>query len=67
MELAFSLVDTSDDGQRIHVAATVATSGNYSTGGDMLDLSQVQLIASAQPLMDVTAWIVSPTLRYYGR
>lgn len=67
MALAFNLVDTWDDGQRIHVAGTVAASGNYSAGGDTLDLSQVPLIASAQPLIDVTAWIVSSTLWYYAR
>ena len=40
MALTFTLVDTWDDGKRIHVAGTVAASGNYSTGGDTLDLSQ---------------------------
>lgn len=37
MALAFTLVDTWEDGQRIHIAGTVAASGNYSTGGDTLD------------------------------
>jgi hypothetical protein len=47
MALTFSVVDTWDDGKRIHVSGTVATTGNYSTSGDTLDLSQVPLIASA--------------------
>jgi hypothetical protein len=67
MALAFSLVDTWDYGQRIQVAGTVDDSGNYSTGGDTLDVSQVPLIASAQQPIDVTAWIVSPTPQHYSR
>lgn len=57
MALAFNLVDTWDDGRRIHVAGTVAASGNYSTGGDTLDLSQVPIIASTQPPINGTAWM----------
>jgi hypothetical protein len=34
---------------------------------NLVDLSQIPLIASAQPPIDVTAWIVSPMLRHYGR
>jgi hypothetical protein len=48
MALTFSLVDTWDDGARIHVAGTVTVSGNYTTGGDTLDLSQFPLIATTQ-------------------
>lgn len=55
--LTFTLVDTWDDGKRIHVAGTVAASGNYATGGDTLDLSQFSLIASAQPPINGTAWM----------
>ncbi len=33
MALAFSLVDTWDDGKRVHVCGTVTASGNYATGG----------------------------------
>ena len=29
MALAFSLVDTWDDGKRIHVSGTIAATGNY--------------------------------------
>jgi hypothetical protein len=49
MALTFSVVDTWDDGHRIHVSGTVAATGNYTTGGDTLDLSQVPWIASDQP------------------
>ena len=38
MALAFSLVDTWDDGKRIHVSGTIAATGNYATGGDTVDL-----------------------------
>jgi hypothetical protein len=48
MALTFSLVDTWDDGKRIHVSRTVSASGNYSTGGDTLDLSQFPAIATTQ-------------------
>ena len=57
MALAFTLVDTWDDGQRIHVAGTIAASGSYSTGGDTLDLSQFPLIAATQPPVQGTAWM----------
>ncbi len=55
MALAFSLVDTWDDGKRIHVSGTVTATGNYSTGGDTLDLSQFPVIASAQAPTQGTA------------
>src|SRR5271169_5206145 len=57
MALAFTLVDTWDDGKRVHVAGTVAASGSYSTGGDTLDLSQFPLIAATQPPVQGTAWM----------
>ena len=57
MALTFMLVDTWDDGQRIHVAGTVAASGSYSTGGDTLDLSQNPIIASTQAPINGTAWM----------
>jgi hypothetical protein len=57
MALTFSLVDTWDDGQRIHVAGTVAASGNYSTGGDTLDLSQFPVIATTQAPVQGAAWM----------
>ena len=57
MALAFTLVDTWDDGQRIHVAGTVVASGNYSTGGDTLDLSEFPLIAATRPPVQGTAWM----------
>lgn len=57
MALTFSLVDTWDDGKRIHVSGTVAASGNYSTGGDALDLSQFPVIATTQPPVQGTAWM----------
>jgi hypothetical protein len=57
MALAFTLVDTWDDGKRVHVAGTVAPSGSYSTGGDTLDLSQFPLIAATQPPVQGTAWM----------
>ena len=57
MALTFSLVDTWDDGKRIHVAGTVSASGSYSTGGDTLDLSQFPIIATTQPPITGTAWM----------
>lgn len=57
MALAFNLVDTWDDGQRIHVAGTVAASGNYTTSGDTLDLSQFPIVASTQAPIQGTAWM----------
>jgi len=57
MALAFTLVDTWDDGNRIHVAGTVAASGSYSTSGDTLDLSQSPIVASTQAPVQGTAWM----------
>ena len=57
MALAFSLVDTWDDGKRVHVSGTVAATGSYATGGDTVDLSQVPVIASAQSPIQGTAWM----------
>lgn len=57
MALTFTLVDTWDDGKRVHVAGTVAASGNYSTAGDTLDLSQAPIIASTQAPINGTAWM----------
>lgn len=57
MALTFTLVDTWDDGKRVHVSGTVAASGSYTTGGDTLDLSQFPLIAATQPPIQGTAWM----------
>lgn len=57
MALAFTLIDTWDDGKRIHVSGTVAASGSYTTGGDTLDLSQFPIIAAAQAPLQGTAWM----------
>jgi hypothetical protein len=57
MALTFNLVDTWDDGKRIHVSGTVAASGNYATGGDTLDLSQFPLVAAVQPPINGTSWM----------
>jgi len=57
MALAFTLIDTWDDGKRIHVTGTVAASGSYTTGGDTLDLSQYPIIASTQPPIQGTGWM----------
>ena len=57
MALTFSLIDTWDDGKRIHVSGTIAASGNYTTGGDTLDLSQSPLVGSSQPPINGTAWM----------
>jgi len=56
MALTFSLVDTWDDGKRIHVSGTIAASGNYATSGDTLDLSQFPVIAATQAPIQGTAW-----------
>lgn len=57
MALTFSIVDTWDDGQRIHLAGTVGVSGSYTTGGDTIDLSQNPIVASTQPPIQGTAWM----------
>ena len=57
MALTFSLLDTWDDGQRIHLAGTAAASGNYSTGGDTFDLSQFPQVAATQPPVQGTTWM----------
>ena len=57
MALAFSLVDTWDDGKRIHVTGKVSASGSYTTGGDTLDLSQFPIIASASAPIQGTSWM----------
>ncbi|HTV60382.1 MAG TPA: hypothetical protein VMJ93_16030 [Verrucomicrobiae bacterium] len=57
MALTFTLIDTWDDGKRIHVAGSIAASGSYTTGGDTLDLSQYPVIASAQPPIQGAGWV----------
>jgi hypothetical protein len=57
MALTFSIIDTWEDGKRVHVSGTVVASGNYTTSGDTLDLSEVPLIASDQPPVQGTAWM----------
>jgi len=57
MALTFTLVDTWDDGKRVHVTGTVAASGSYTTGGDTLDLSEFPIIASTQPPIQGTGWM----------
>jgi len=57
MALTFSLVDTWDDGKRIHMAGTVIASGNYTTGGDTLDLSQSPIVAATQAPIQGTDWM----------
>ena len=57
MALTFTLVDSWDDGKRIHVSGTVLASGNYAANGDTLDLSQSPLVASTQPPISGTAWM----------
>ncbi|MGB0036511.1 MAG: hypothetical protein WBP79_13660 [Candidatus Acidiferrales bacterium] len=57
MALTFTLVDTWDDGQRIHVSGTVAASGSYTEGGDALDLSQYPILAASQPPVQGTPWM----------
>jgi len=57
MALSFTMVDTWDDGRRIHVMGTVSASGGYATSGDTLDLSQNPNVASTQPPTQGTAWM----------
>jgi hypothetical protein len=57
MALAFTLVDTWDDGRRIHVAGTITASGSYATNGDTLDLSQSPVVAATRPPVQGTAWM----------
>ncbi|HEV2305979.1 MAG TPA: hypothetical protein VGR93_10700 [Candidatus Acidoferrales bacterium] len=59
MALAFTLVDSWDDGRHIHVAGTVAASGNYATGGDTLDLTALESLGvpTTKPPIMGTAWM----------
>ncbi|MGH9727491.1 MAG: hypothetical protein ACRD33_00940 [Candidatus Acidiferrales bacterium] len=59
MALAFTLVDSWDDGRRVHVAGTIAASGNYATGGDTLDLGGIGTlgIPTTKPPVQGTAWM----------
>ncbi|HTU34270.1 MAG TPA: hypothetical protein VMF66_10750 [Candidatus Acidoferrum sp.] len=57
MALTFTLVDTWDDGKRVHASGTVSASGNYTSGGDTLDLSQFPILASSQTPIQGTAWL----------
>lgn len=59
MALAFTLVDSWDDGRRIHVSGTVAASGNYTTGGDTLDLTPLEALGvpTTKPPIVGTAWM----------
>ena len=57
MALTFTLVDTWDDGKRVHVAGTIAASGSYVSGGDTLDLSQFPAVAASRPPIQGAAWI----------
>jgi hypothetical protein len=57
MALTFTLVDTWDDGQRLHLSGTVAASGSYTTSGDTLDLSQNPIVATTQAPIQGTAWM----------
>lgn len=57
MALTFTLVDTWDDGKRIHASGTVAASGTYASGGDTLDLSQFPTLGSSQAPIQGTAWL----------
>jgi hypothetical protein len=57
MALTFTLVDTWEDGKRVHVAGTATASGNYTTSGDTLDLSQYPILASTQAPIQGTAWM----------
>ena len=59
MALAFTLVDSWDDGRRIHVAGAIAASGNYVIGGDTLDLTPLEALGvpTTKPPITGTAWM----------
>ena len=59
MALAFTLVDSWDDGRRIHVAGTISASGNYATGGDTLDLTPIESLGvpTTKSPITGTAWM----------
>lgn len=59
MALAFTLVDSWDDGRPIHVAGAIAASGNYAIGGDTLDLTALESLGvptTKSPIVG-TAWM----------
>ncbi|HXN17419.1 MAG TPA: hypothetical protein VN875_03735 [Candidatus Binatus sp.] len=60
MALTFSLVDSCEDGKRVHVSDTLVASGNYTPAGDTLDLLEVPVIASNQTPVQGTAWMDGP-------
>ena len=59
MALAFTLVDSWDDGRRVHIVGTVAASGSYTTGGDTLDLSGIESLGvpTTQPPTAGASWM----------
>jgi hypothetical protein len=58
--LTFSLVDSCEDGKRVHVSDTLVASRNDTPTGDTLDLSEVPVIASDQTPVQGTAWMDGP-------
>jgi hypothetical protein len=48
MAFTFSLVEPWNDGKPVPVAGTAATTGDYTTGGDTLGLSQFPIAAAAR-------------------
>jgi hypothetical protein len=59
MALAFTLVDSWDDGRRVHIVGSVAASGSYTTGGDTLDLSGIEPLGvpTTQPPIAGAVWM----------
>jgi hypothetical protein len=55
MALTFTLIDSWDDGRRVHVVGTAAASGSYTAGRDTLDLSPN--VPTTQPPIVGTAWM----------
>ena len=69
MALAFSMVDTWDDGKRIHVSGTIAATGNYVTSGDTLDLSRGShycIVAAADSGHCLDGWAGRIRLRFHS-
>lgn len=49
MPLVLTVVDHWTDGTKIHVIGTVAATGNYPTGGDIVDMKSEKIKSSSAP------------------
>jgi hypothetical protein len=61
MALTFSVVDTWDDGKRIHVSGTVAATGNYPPARTPSTFRRCRLLRQpSHRFGELLGWMVSP-------